>query len=226
MTLWCKEAEDCRAIRRWRSLLAQHRGKRNEKALPRLTVRMILGWADAFYARHGTWPLRVSGSIPESPGDTWHLVDSALSNGHRGLKSGSSLPRLLAKYRGVSYAKGLKPLSLKQILAWADAHFARVGSGRIVAAVPSWVLAARDGTGCPMRFSQATRLADGLVASQASCQASWCAQHHESSAADGRGDSLLGGRALPANRILAASDIGRCCRCAGRNLARDTVGPS
>ena len=45
----------------------------------------ILGWADAFYARHGDWPSFDSGPIPESCGETWLTVSAALALGLRGL---------------------------------------------------------------------------------------------------------------------------------------------
>jgi hypothetical protein len=36
-----------------------------------------------------------SGPIPEAPGENWHAVNLALYNGHRGLRGGSSLAKLL-----------------------------------------------------------------------------------------------------------------------------------
>jgi hypothetical protein len=86
-------------------LLAQSRGKRNIKDLPRLTTRQIRAWAVAWHQRTGRWPTQKSGLIPESSGETWSAVDNALMAGLRGLPGGSSLSRLLGKrerevYRG------------------------------------------------------------------------------------------------------------------------------
>jgi hypothetical protein len=108
-------------------LLAEHRGTRNRKALPKLTVQDILSWADAYFRRTGSWPTRKAGLIRGPAGDTWLDVDEALRVGTRGLAGGSSLPRLLAAYRSVRNRKALPRLRSKEILAWADAHFERTG---------------------------------------------------------------------------------------------------
>jgi hypothetical protein len=71
--------------------------------------------------------MQQSGAIPESPGDTWWAMDAALRDGNRGLRPGSSLPRLPAKYRGRRNSSELPPLTKKKILAWADAHHERTG---------------------------------------------------------------------------------------------------
>src|SRR5262249_22496724 len=76
------------------SLLAQHRGARNHLALPRLTVELILAWADAHHARTGSWPRETSGPVVGAPGEMWSGVDIALEKGLRGLAGSSSLPRL------------------------------------------------------------------------------------------------------------------------------------
>lgn len=52
----------------------------------------------------------------------WTSIDHALSHGRRGLTGGSSLPRVLAKYRGIQHHPQKPPLSVKRILGWADAH--------------------------------------------------------------------------------------------------------
>jgi len=76
-------------------LLAEHRGQRNKKGLPRLTYPRILEWADAHYRRTGARPTLNSGPILDAPGETWSAVDGALAKGYRGLPPGSSLARLL-----------------------------------------------------------------------------------------------------------------------------------
>ncbi len=118
-------------------LLAERRGTRNPRALPRLTVRQILTWADGHHQRTGQWPNALSGQVEGSHGETWKAIDHGLRNGSRGLRGGSSLPRLLAECRGVPNPASLPPLSVEQVLMWADAHHERTGrwpyagSGRI-----------------------------------------------------------------------------------------------
>lgn len=108
-------------------LLARKRGTRNRKALPHYTLKQILGWVDAYFAKHGKWPTRHSGPIEAARGETWTAVEVALNHGNRGLPGGDSLARLLARRRRVRNRGDLPPLSIAQILAWADAHFRRTG---------------------------------------------------------------------------------------------------
>jgi hypothetical protein len=110
-------------------LLAQRRGVRNPKDLPRLTQQQVLDWADAHFRRTGRWPTARSGPIPGAPGgETWGTVQTALYDGLRGLPGGLSVARLLARRRGVPNPKALPRLRVAQILAWADAHRLRTGS--------------------------------------------------------------------------------------------------
>jgi hypothetical protein len=108
-------------------LLAQRRALRNRMALPRLSPKQILAWADAWHARTGTWPQRGSGAIPEAPGEAWQAVNVALHLGARGLPGGSSLAQLLAANRGVPNPAARPPLTVGQVLAWADRHRRRTG---------------------------------------------------------------------------------------------------
>ncbi len=110
-------------------LLAEHREVRNLKQLARLSIKQILSWADAHFQRTGEWPGWDSGKVTETTNDTWSSIDRALQRGLRGLSSqrGSTLARLLAKRRGVRHPGEPPPFTIKQILAWADAHFRRCG---------------------------------------------------------------------------------------------------
>jgi hypothetical protein len=109
-------------------LLVDRRGVRQRDYLPRLNVPEILAWADAFHARTGRWPSRESGAVTEAPGETWKMIDVALSMGLRGLPGGSSLARLLARERGVRNRMDLPPLGIPEILRWADVHRERHGT--------------------------------------------------------------------------------------------------
>jgi len=120
----------CRGLAKGGSLarlLAEHRGVRNPRSLPQLTTRQILSWADAHHKRTGSWPQYLSGKIPESPGETWNAVEGALRKETRGLRKEGSLAQLLAKHRGVRNVADLPPLTIPQILAWADSHHKRTG---------------------------------------------------------------------------------------------------
>jgi hypothetical protein len=117
-------------------LLAAERGVRNPRALPRLSRKRILAWADAHHRRTGEWPTRRSGCIPESPGDTWQKIDEDMRDGCRGFRGRSSLARLLARHRGVRNPGGLPVLSKRKILTWVDAHFQRTGTWPTAASGP------------------------------------------------------------------------------------------
>ena len=108
-------------------LLHERRGARTQGYLMGYTIRGILAWADAHYQRTGHWPSARSGLIPDAPGENWCMVTMALHQGHRGLPGGSSLAQLLSEKRGVRNIQRQPPLSLKQVMAWADAHFQRTG---------------------------------------------------------------------------------------------------
>jgi hypothetical protein len=107
--------------------LAKYRGARNQGALPRLSARQILAWADDHHARTGTWPNEYSGRIGAAPDEKWWNISATLRDGGRGMPSGSSLARLLAARRGARNRGQLPRLSVRQILSWADVHRARTG---------------------------------------------------------------------------------------------------
>jgi hypothetical protein len=120
-----------RGLRRRTSLaelLARHRDKRNIQKLPPLRIRQILEWADAHFERTGRWPTKNSGAIPEAPGETWRRVETALQDGLRGQPGGKSLARLLARRRGKRNSKALQPLTVGQILLWADRFHQETGT--------------------------------------------------------------------------------------------------
>ncbi len=107
-------------------LLAAKRKVKNPLGRPRLTKRQILNWADEYHRSTGNWPTEESGLIPQSDGDTWNAVAKALRNGRRGLRH-SSLFQLLAKHRHIKRYIRRRQFAAKEILSWADAHFARTG---------------------------------------------------------------------------------------------------
>jgi hypothetical protein len=115
-------------------LLERYRGIRNIHHLPRLTYRRILRWADSYHRRTGKWPTRNSGALRRrhrdtgvAPSESWGSINSALHNGGRGLLGGSSVARLLEKYRAVPNKSNLPRLTYGQVLRWADAHHRRTG---------------------------------------------------------------------------------------------------
>ena len=66
---------------------------------PNLEIPQILAWADAYHTRHGKWPSRNGGAVPECPGNNWCAIDQALKKGVRGLPGDSSLAKLLQRHR-------------------------------------------------------------------------------------------------------------------------------
>ena len=83
-------------------ILQAERDVRNIMALPPLTEKQILVWANAHQRRKGSWPKKNSGPIDDAPGKTWNGIQIALLRGRRGLAGGSSLTRLLKKHQSKS----------------------------------------------------------------------------------------------------------------------------
>jgi hypothetical protein len=108
-------------------LLEERRGARNHRNLPRLTIRQILAWADRHHRLTGAWPTARSGTIHDAPSETWAGVEAALEQVGRGLPPGHTLPQLLAEHRGVRNIQALGRLTIRQILAWADAFHRQTG---------------------------------------------------------------------------------------------------
>lgn len=108
-------------------LLESERGVRNIRRLANLSIAQILAWADAFQALHGQWPRTDSGLIPNSAGESWQSVESALNTARRGLAQRTTLAKLLAERRGRFHRKEQPPFSVEEILAWADRHQQRTG---------------------------------------------------------------------------------------------------
>jgi hypothetical protein len=108
-------------------LLAASRPVRNVHTRPRMTIEQVLAWSDAYHARTGRWPRAQSGELEELPGETWSGIEAALFQGLRGLPGGVTLAQLLAEHRGAPAVQTTRPLTIDQILAWADAHHAATG---------------------------------------------------------------------------------------------------
>ncbi len=117
-------------------LLAEHRGVKNHYDLPPFSIEEILTWADRHRERTGKWPNEYTGVVADAPDETWGRINTALSEGIRGLPGGSSLARLLALHRGKKNHLNLPALTEEQILAWADEHYARTGKWPTVASGP------------------------------------------------------------------------------------------
>lgn len=108
-------------------LLSAERGASPPDASSPLTEGLILYWADAHFARSGYWPTRKRGRVLHAPHETWSAIAAALETGDRGLPGGTSLARLLAEKRLVPNYRERPPLTIEQILAWADAYHLRTG---------------------------------------------------------------------------------------------------
>lgn len=108
-------------------LLLKNLGARNRHHLPPLTVENIIRWARAYLRRNGKRPTPNSGSIDNASGETWNSVQKALVRGRRGLPGGSSLAQLLANHGLDRHFWKRRPMSVREILDWADDHHARHG---------------------------------------------------------------------------------------------------
>jgi hypothetical protein len=117
-------------------LLQARRGVRNVQDLPDLSEKQILAWAQSHFERTGQWPQVKCGPVLDAPRETWLAVDSALREGLRGLRGGSSLWQLLTEQKGARNKARAPRLTLKQILAWADAHHRRTGGWPMNASGP------------------------------------------------------------------------------------------
>ncbi|MDA1050197.1 MAG: hypothetical protein O3C40_06920 [Planctomycetota bacterium] len=123
--------------------LAEHRSVRNIKDLPPLTTEQILVWADEHRAATGDWPQRTSGKVTGTD-ENWSIINNALQQGIRGIPGGSSLAKLLAEHRGTRNHLDLAPLTIEQILVWADEHSATTGdwpkkaSGNVLGTDETW----------------------------------------------------------------------------------------
>jgi len=103
-------------------LLNEHRPARKV-----LTLEMIRAWGAAHHAATGRWANTLSGAVAGAPGMTWLNISMALRKGCRGLPRGT---RLGSVFQSASYTPrhyNCRPLSLDQVLAWADAHHAATG---------------------------------------------------------------------------------------------------
>lgn len=109
-------------------LLATERAVRNVQDLPQLTEEQIVDWAKAHRQRTGQWPTLYWGPVHGAPGERWHSIDVALRDGLRGLPGGSSLPRLIANRLNVRNRASAPRLTVKTILALADAHHDEFGA--------------------------------------------------------------------------------------------------
>jgi hypothetical protein len=120
------------------NLLIRERGLKSKYLQPKLSVKQILKWADEYYQQNGKWPKEHSGNVVGASNENWMALSSALNKGYRGLPGGSSLPKLLAKHRGVRNKKSLPHLSVNKILKWAKQHQQRTGkwpinnSGKVI----------------------------------------------------------------------------------------------
>jgi len=125
-------------------LLDKHRGVRNRRVLPPLTIEQILAWADEHKKRTGEWPRQKSKDKIPGTGETWSAIEQALYAGLRGLPGNSSLAKLLQAKRGARNIADLPQLTYRQILKWADEYRKRTGrwptqsSGEIRGTAEMW----------------------------------------------------------------------------------------
>ena len=187
-------------------LLAEHRGVRNLADLPDLTIEQIVAWADAYKAASSDWPTRASGQIVGTD-ESWSRIDVALKGGGRGLPGGTSLAKVLAKYRGVRNAMDLPSLTVEQILRWIDAYKEAMGewptraSGRITGSDETW-------SGVSTALVEGVRgLPGGSSLAKLFGRTTRFAKHGRFAVPDHRPNPRLGGRTQFCNWSLANNEV-------------------
>lgn len=126
-------------------LLAKHGYRRRPETTdrPPLTIKKILEWADAHRRRTGEWPGNYSGRVIGGHGYVWCTIDMYLQRGRRGLKGGTTLRKVLAKYRGRKYRVKCPDVTVDQIAKWAEQHYRITGewplrrSGPVIGGYPA-----------------------------------------------------------------------------------------
>jgi hypothetical protein len=108
-------------------LLARRRGARNRRVPPTLPAARVLAWADAHHRRTGRWPTPRSGRVAAAPAESWAGLNGSFQAGTRGLAGYGSLVKFLARHGRRRHRDLLPPLTVKQILRWAEAHRQRTG---------------------------------------------------------------------------------------------------
>jgi hypothetical protein len=104
-------------------LLAWHFGARNRRFAPPLSVNQILTWVAKHHERTGRWPSGQSGPVEGVPGETWCAIDMARQQSGRGLDEKTTLAQFIARHFGIDRRQ--PRLSVKKVLALADAHYRR-----------------------------------------------------------------------------------------------------
>jgi hypothetical protein len=122
-------------------LFQKHRGVWGRRNKPPLTIAKIRRLAKKYCHLTDKWPNASSGPIPGKIPDYWKSIDYYLRNGGRGLPGGTSLVEVLYDFRGRA---GRPPLTLSQVLAWADLHYKRTGRRPTVSSGP--VIGAKEET--------------------------------------------------------------------------------
>jgi hypothetical protein len=89
--------------------VATRRMLRTKVTLPTLTKGQILHWARCFHNRHGYWPTRKAGLIPQSHGETWSAIENGLKHGGRGLQGGTTLSQLIRRKFGIRVSRLKRP---------------------------------------------------------------------------------------------------------------------
>lgn len=101
-----------------KQLIAEEFGERNKSRLEKLSIPQILVWAEDWFKAYGRHPTAKGGLIPNSGGETWSGVASALHIGGRGLSVGKTLNQLVSEHFGIRSREHLPDLSEEQIVLW------------------------------------------------------------------------------------------------------------
>ena len=168
----------------------------------------------------GSWPTASSGRVRATASERWRAIDEALRYGRRGLPGGSSLGLLLAAHRGLPPPTNRQPLTVEQILRWADAHRQRTGQwpSEASGSVPR-PLRRTGGSSTPLFVWGHVRCRQAL-AWPSPFRGEGRSQPHQFAAPDHRADLALGRRPPPAHWPVARPDFRTRC-----GVSRGKLGP-
>lgn len=108
-------------------LLEKERGKPKYFFRARLSNRQILDLAHSQYRKTGKWPHKHMGTVQGAPDRTWSAINATLVKYGDEKGRRISLADLLAEGFGKRNARNLPPLTVAQLLTWADKHHQRTG---------------------------------------------------------------------------------------------------
>ena len=106
--------------------LLKERGLKTRRTpRPELKLDDIREWMRRFRRQHGRWPRGKDGAISGVEGETWAMVQAALSAGIRGLPKGHTLYTLEQEMEMPDRMRSMAPLKIQTVELWLRAFYRR-----------------------------------------------------------------------------------------------------